>query len=79
MFYDNKTIKFKVVSNYTGLDFEKLFDVCVFDFYSLLRDAVIYNNSKTENGRDYLEQCWILEQTKPDRKKLRDKYGKGTN
>jgi hypothetical protein len=37
----------------------------------LVRDAFIDRMSKTEDGRDYLEQCWILKQTEPDTAKLR--------
>lgn len=42
----------------------------------LLRDAFIYECKKTESGRAYLENCWRLEQTKPDREKLRERFGK---
>ena len=37
----------------------------------LVRDAFIDRMSKTEDGRDYLEQCWTLKQTEPDTAKLR--------
>jgi hypothetical protein len=37
---------------------------------------VIYKYMQTEEGQKYLERCWILEQTKPDRAKLREKFGK---
>jgi len=32
---------------------------------------------KTEEGREYLDNCWRLEQTKPDRKSLRENLKKG--
>jgi hypothetical protein len=48
----------------------------VFEFWLLLRDAVIYNCQQTEEGRDYLERCWAAEQTEPDRKMLRQYFGK---
>lgn len=52
----------------------------VFEYFSLLRDAVIYKLMQTEEGREYLDKCWVLEQTKPDRKRLREKLGKeGSN
>ena len=35
-------------------------------FKMLVRDAFIDRLSQTEEGRDYLEQCWILDQTEPD-------------
>lgn len=31
--------------------------------------------NQTEKGREYLDDAWRLEQTKPDRKKLREKFG----
>lgn len=31
----------------------------------------------TEKGREYLENAYRLEQTKPDRQKLREKFGEG--
>ena len=41
------------------------------------RDAFIHHMSKTEAGQEYLDNAWRMEQTKPDRAKLRKKYGKG--
>jgi hypothetical protein len=48
----------------------------VFNYWSILRDAVIYRYMQSEKGQEYLERCWMLEQTKPDRKRLREKFGK---
>jgi len=48
----------------------------VFEYWLLLRDAVIYNYMQTEEGNKYLENCWRMEQTSPDRKALRKKMGK---
>lgn len=42
----------------------------------LMRDAFIYKQNQTKSGREYLEKCWIMEQTRPDREKLRNKFGK---
>jgi len=44
------------------------------DYMALQRDAYIHKLIQTEEGREYLEKCWILEQTKPDRQKLRDRF-----
>lgn len=44
-------------------------------YMGLQRDAYIYNLNQTKKGREYLENCWIMEQTKPDRAKLRGKFG----
>lgn len=48
------------------------------DFRALLRDAYIFRMDRTEAGREHLEKCWILEQTIPDRKRLRKRFGKGS-
>jgi len=48
----------------------------VFEYWLLLRDAVIYNRMQTEEGREYLDNCYRMEQTQPDRKKLREHFKK---
>ena len=40
------------------------------------RDAYIYWLSKSEAGQEYLDNAWRMEQTKPDRAKLRAKLRK---
>lgn len=40
-----------------------------------MREAVIYNNMQTSEGREYLEKCYNLECTKPDRNNLKQKFG----
>ena len=42
------------------------------------RDAFIHMLSRTEEGQKYLDNAWRMEQTKPDRPKLRKKLGKET-
>lgn len=46
------------------------------DYLTLRRDAFIYKLSQTEEGRDYLDKAWRLEQTAPDRDSLRSKFKK---
>lgn len=43
----------------------------LFQFWQYLRDAVIYNNMKTQEGNEYLENCERIEDTQPDRVGLR--------
>lgn len=44
------------------------------------RDAFIHKMSQTEEGQEYLDNAWRMEQTKPDRAGLRKKLGrKGGN
>lgn len=46
------------------------------DYLRYRRDAFIYRMSQTEKGQEYLNNAYRLEQTKPDRKALREKFGK---
>lgn len=46
-----------------------------FSFWGYMKDAVIYNNIQTDKGNEWLDNAWILQQTKPEREKLRQKYG----
>jgi hypothetical protein len=40
------------------------------------RDAYIHMLSRTPAGQEYLDNAWRMEQTKPDRQKLRKKIRK---
>lgn len=40
------------------------------------RDAYIHMLSHTEAGQDYLDNAWRMEQTKPDRARLREQFGR---
>ena len=46
------------------------------DYLRYRRDAFIYRMSQTEKGQEYLDKAYRLEQTKPDREALRNKFGK---
>ena len=48
-----------------------------FDYLQYRRDAFIYSLSKTEQGQEYLDNAYRLEQTEPDRKSLKKRFGKG--
>jgi hypothetical protein len=65
-----------LVAQYTGLNIFEVEELDYLDYLALRRDAFIYRMSQTEKGEEYLKNAWYLEQTKPDRKKLRDKFGK---
>ena len=41
-----------------------------------MREAFIWENNQTKEGREYLENCWRMTQTKPDRESLREKFKK---
>lgn len=38
-----------------------------------VREAYIYKLEQTKEGREYLDNCWRMEQTKPDRAKIRER------
>jgi hypothetical protein len=67
----------KLVIDYLNIT---IFDVqkMPIDLYLyFMREANIHKLMQTKEGREYLDNCWRMEQTKPDRKKLREKMRKG--
>lgn len=66
-----------LVSEYTGLSFHEVRALDYLQYLIWRRDAYIYRLNSTEAGREYLDNAWRMEQTKPDRVKLRKKLGKG--
>ena len=61
----------KLVSDYTGLNFNEVIELDCITYKMLVRDAFVDLMSRSEEGRDYLEQCWTLKQTEPDTAGLR--------
>lgn len=74
--YIVETITEKRVSEYLRISMREVEELEIFDFWFFLREAFIYNCSQTEKGREYLKNAHRLEEVNPDRKKLREKYGK---
>ena len=75
MHYQIATRSDKWVADYAGISLYDVGDLCYYDYLVLLRDAVIFELQKTEGGRKYLTECWMMEQTRPDRKRLKDQFG----
>ena len=74
--YETVTWWQHLVAQYAGIS---LLDVRELDYIRYLtwrRDAFIYWLNQSESGQEYLDDAWRLEQTKPDRQKLRAKYGR---
>ena len=63
-----------LVAEYTGMSFPELMKTDCITFKMLLRDAFINRMRQTEEGREYLENCWLIKQTEPDRAKLRRNF-----
>lgn len=66
----------KLVSDYTGLSFLEVAELNYMQYLIWRRDAFIYFYSQTDEGKEYLKNAYRMEQTKPDRKRLREKLGK---
>lgn len=45
------------------------------DYLIYRRDAFIWRMSQSKEGSEYLDKAYRLEQTEPDREKLREKFG----
>lgn len=63
-----------LIAEYTGMNFAELMAVDCITFKMLLRDAFINRMRQSEEGREYLENCWLINQTEPDRKTLRKQF-----
>ena len=64
------------MSDYTNLDFETVLEIDAITYKILFRDAYVHMLSQTEEGKEYLEKCWLLTQSEPDRKALREQFNK---
>lgn len=64
------------MSEYTGLNFLEVSRLDYLQYLVWRRDAFIYKMSRTEAGREYLDNAWRMEQTEPDRAALRKKLGR---
>lgn len=65
-----------MVSQYSGLNLIEVSHLDIFEYWVLRRDAWIQHLSQTEEGREYLDNAWICEQTTPDRERLRARFGR---
>lgn len=74
--YEINSLYENMVSRYTGLNMLEVENLDIVVYLSYRRDAFIYRMSQTEKGREYLSNAYRLEQTTPDRKSLRDQFGK---
>ena len=63
-----------LIAEYTGMSFSELMKIDCITFKMLLRDAFINRMRQSEEGREYLENCWLIKQTEPDRAKLRRNF-----
>lgn len=64
------------MADYAGLSLPEVRELEYIQYLTWRRDAFIYRLSQTEEGREYLDNAWRMEQTVPDRAGLRRKLGK---
>lgn len=64
------------MSDYTGLSFLEVAELDFLQYLVWRRDAYICMLNRTEEGQEYLKNAYRMEQTAPDRKRLREKLGK---
>lgn len=64
------------MAQYAGVSMLEVRELNYLQYLVWRRDAFIYWMSRSEAGQEYLDEAWRLEQTKPDRPKLRAKYGR---
>ena len=68
------------MADYARISLPEVEQLDYLDYLIYRRDAFIFETSKTEHGRKYLENAYRLEQTKMSkgsRSKLREMFGKG--
>lgn len=67
----------KLVIDYLNITIFDIQEMPIDLYLYFMREANIHKLMQTKEGREYLDNCWRMEQTKPDRKKLREKMRKG--
>lgn len=65
-----------MVAEYTGLSITEVDELDYIDYLQYRRDAFIYRLSQSEKGLEYLDNAYRIEQTAPDKKSLREQFGK---
>ena len=72
----------KLVADYLRITVLEVEQLNYLDYLVYRRDAFIFETSKTEQGRKYLENAYRLEQTsmsKDSRSKLREMFGRNSS
>ena len=67
----------KLVIDYLNITIFDVQEMPIDLYLYFMREANIHKLMQTKESREYLDNCWRMEQTKPDRKKLREKMRKG--
>ena len=80
-YFQTKTKGEKLVKDYTGLNFKQIQKMDLDEYLFCMREAYISKLQQTEEGREYLYNCYRITQTKPEREKIREQIRrqKGAN
>jgi hypothetical protein len=70
-----ETEELKKVSDYSGLNFDECLSLGMDTYKQLFKDAFIHDMKQSKEGKEYLEDCWLLQQTTPNRGKLKEMFG----
>lgn len=57
----------KRVIDYSGMDYKHVLELPTDVFLLMLKNSIVNELESTEEGRDYLDECKCLQETKPDR------------
>lgn len=74
--YSVETYWEHLVAEYVGISMLDVEELNYLDYLRYRRDAFIHKANQTEKGQEYLNKAFMLEQTKPDRKALKNRFGK---
>ncbi|KGJ48074.1 hypothetical protein KD33_16760 [Clostridium sp. NCR] len=69
--YVNVTSDIKSISEYTGLNFNEIYQLPYSLFLLYRKESWIYGLKQSDKGREFLEILWGLTQTKADYKKIK--------
>lgn len=65
-YFQLNTSELRLISKYSGLNFNEVLDLQYSDYLLYKKDAWIDSWNKTEEGREFLKNLWRLQQTEAD-------------
>lgn len=65
------------MAGYANIPLPDVYELDIVTFWALLHDVVVYNHSKTKEGRKWLQNAWRLTQTEPDDAAITRKINQG--
>ncbi len=65
--YDRYTVSDKLVADYANMDIYEIDNISILEYWCLERDAFIYLLSRTEKGREYLNNAYRITCTEADK------------